>query len=292
MSNVPTFLTSYSLPGRTMLGFQYSSNSDLVSRVPNEWELFGRWAPLDSGSESPIDAAVTVAYNDAARSADGELSLGVPAGPLRLLGMVRAFSDGYGAGEGRVAVGGGARIRLNDHLALGGDVTSLLDRDDTEEIAWGAGLQIGIPFTPHTLSLQVTNTTSATLQGASRGISDTRWGFEFTIPLTISRYLPRRSTGGEIEEGPAGVVEQNTVYVVIRNLAFGMERITVPPGTRVVWVNRDPVAHTSTADSGEWNSGLIAPGESWGRDFDVPGEFPFHCTPHPFMTGVVVVMDS
>ena len=201
VSNVPTFITTYSLFSRTIVGFQYSSNSDLVSRIPNEWELFGRWAPLAGDSDSPIEAAVTVGYNDAAQSGDGELSLGLPLGQLRLLGVARAFSDGYGAGESRFAVGGGATLQLNRYLALAGDITSLLDRADTEEIAWGAALQIAIPYTPHTLSLQVTNTNTATMQGASRGISDAQWGFEFTVPSDdgtsrAAAHAGRRGGGG------------------------------------------------------------------------------------------------
>ncbi len=288
VSNVPTLVTSYSLPGRTLIGAKYSSNSDLVSRIPNEWELFGRWAPLTSEGDGPLDAAVTFAYNDAARSADAELSLSLPAGPLRLLGAVRTFSDGYGAGEGRVALGGGAVLRLNDFVALAGDVTTLMDRTDSEKVAWGRAVQVAVPYTPHTLSIQLTNTNTSTLQGASRGGSGTRWGFEFTIPLTVSRFLPRGSTESDTDVAATGI-EQNTVYVIIQDLEFGMERISIPVGSRVVWVNRDVVAHTSTSTTSVWGSPLLPPGESWGYTFDTPGEFPFFCVPHPEMTGVVIV---
>jgi plastocyanin len=57
----------------------------------------------------------------------------------------------------------------------------------------------------------------------------------------------------------------------------------------VEWKNDDPLAHTVTADDGSWDSGLIQPGATWRRTFDRPGTYPFHCTPHPFMKGVVVV---
>ena len=292
VSNVPTFITTYSLFSRTIVGFQYSSNSDLVSRIPNEWELFGRWAPLAGDSDSPIEAAVTVGYNDAAQSGDGELSLGLPLGQLRLLGVARAFSDGYGAGESRFAVGGGATLQLNRYLALAGDITSLLDRADTEEIAWGAALQIAIPYTPHTLSLQVTNTNTATMQGASRGISDAQWGFEFTVPLTMARLVPPPTPGGEAEEAPLPVADDNTVIIDLQGMRYGEQRTRVPLGTRVVWVNRDAVVHTSTSRTGAWNSGLIPPGGSWDWTFDEPGEFPYFCVPHPFMTGVVEVEEN
>jgi plastocyanin len=74
-------------------------------------------------------------------------------------------------------------------VSLAADVAARTSRDSAERVAWSAGLQLAIPFTPHTLSLQATNTLVSTLQGASRGTSDVRYGFEFTVPLTLARYF-------------------------------------------------------------------------------------------------------
>ena len=54
-------------------------------------------------------------------------------------------------------------------------------------------MHIAIPLTPHTLSLHATNAPVGTLQGASRGSSRVRYGFEFTIPLTLRRYFGKRA---------------------------------------------------------------------------------------------------
>lgn len=77
--------------------------------------------------------------------------------------------------------------------------------------------------------------------------------------------------------------------VQIRNFAFGSGEIRVSRGTKVTWVNCDSEAHTSTADAGGWDSGLLSPKSSYSRTFDQPGRYTYHCAPHPFMTGVVVV---
>ena len=71
---------------------------------------------------------------------------------------------------------------------------TLTHRDSVagEKPAWSAGVHVAIPGTPHTLSIQATNTNTATLQGASRGTSQRRYGFEFTIPITLARYFGRR----------------------------------------------------------------------------------------------------
>ena len=44
-----------------------------------------------------------------------------------------------------------------------------------------------------------------------------------------------------------------------------------------------------SGDAGGLESGEIPPGESRTVVFSEPGAHPFHCTPHPFMTGVVEV---
>ena len=46
VSNVPTFLVAAGLPRRLLAGFNYSTNSTLAPRFPNEWEVFARWMPL------------------------------------------------------------------------------------------------------------------------------------------------------------------------------------------------------------------------------------------------------
>jgi plastocyanin len=49
------------------------------------------------------------------------------------------------------------------------------------------------------------------------------------------------------------------------------------------------VAHTVTAEDGSFESGPIESGQTRALLFAKPGTFPFHCTPHPFMKGEVIV---
>jgi plastocyanin len=49
------------------------------------------------------------------------------------------------------------------------------------------------------------------------------------------------------------------------------------------------VTHTVTATDGRFDSGNIEPGERRSLTFSRAGTFPFHCTPHPFMRGEIVV---
>jgi plastocyanin len=284
VSNSPTFLLSYQIPLPLLIGFNYATNSDVADEFfPNEWEFFARYGR--SGF------ALQGGYNQAAESFDAELTAGRKFGALRAMAVGRFLSNGYHTDTTRYAVGAGATLRLNKWFALAGDVTSLIDRRPLEEVAWGAGFQIAIPYTPHTLSLQVTNTNTATLQGQSRGIDQVRGGFEFTIPFTLSRYFGGGGRRGEAAAGAAaaGGGAGSAAKAEMRGMAFGPNRIEIAAGTTITWTNNDPLAHTITADDRSWDSGEIAPGQTWSHTFTQPGEFAFHCTPHPFMRGVLVV---
>src|SRR6266545_1454293 len=292
VSNSPTFLLSYRLPAPLMIGANYATSSDVAAAFPNEWEVFGRYAVLrgDGGSRRPVDLAVQLGYNQAAGSADGELTLGRRVGRLRLLAVGRFFSQGYHADTARYAVGGGAVLRVTSHVALAGDVATLLDRRPGEEAAWSAALQLAIPYSPHTFSLQVTNTNTATLQGASRGIDRVRGGFEFTIPFTLSRYFGKRGKAAATAAAAGGGEgAANATHAEMRTMTFAPKRLEIAAGTTVTWTNNDQLVHTLTADGGSWDSGPIEPGKSWSHTFTQPGEYAFHCTPHPFMKAVVVV---
>ncbi len=282
VTNSPTFLLAYQLPVPLLIGFNYATSSDVAAAFPNEWEVFGRYAR--SG------VALQAGYNQAAGSLDAELTGARTLGRLRLMAVGRLLSNGYHSDTTRYAVGGGATVRLSRWFALAGDVTSLLDKRPGEETAWGAGLQIAIPYSPHTLSLQVTNTNTATLQGVSRGLDRLRGGFEFTIPFTLSRYFGRRgkTAAGEAAAG-GGEGAANATRAEMRTMTFGPKRLEIAVGTTVRWTNNDPLVHTITADDGSWDSGPIEPGKTWTHTFTQPGEYAFHCTPHPFMKALIVV---
>jgi plastocyanin len=76
--------------------------------------------------------------------------------------------------------------------------------------------------------------------------------------------------------------------VRIENMKFTPASVTVQRGATVTWNNKDLVPHTATA-AGKFDSGNIAPGKSFSRKMDQPGEFDYVCTYHPGMKGQVVV---
>jgi len=282
VTNSPTFTLAYQLPLPLLIGFNYATSSDVASAFPNEWEGFARYGQRG--------ITLQAGYNQAAGSFDAELTGARTLGRLRLMAVGRLLSNGYHSDTARYAVGAGATLRLNRWFALAGDAASLLDKRTTEKVAWGAGLQIAIPYSPHTLSLQVTNTNTATLQGVSRGIDRVRGGFEFTIPFTLKRYFGRRGqTAAKNGGGEGAAPVANATRAEMKTMVFGPNRIEIPVGGSITWTNNDPLVHTITADDGSWDSGPIEPGKTWTHTFTQAGEYAFHCTPHPFMKAVIVV---
>jgi plastocyanin len=91
---------------------------------------------------------------------------------------------------------------------------------------------------------------------------------------------------------PVTIVDSMHYLIAIRDFAFHPDSLKVPPGATVTWVNcetppQEP--HTTTSDSAVWNSPELSPGDRFSHTFPTAGGFPYHCTPHPFMTGKVVV---
>jgi plastocyanin len=78
--------------------------------------------------------------------------------------------------------------------------------------------------------------------------------------------------------------------VRIRDFAFDAATVSATAGTTVWWINCENPgvpSHTTTSDSGIWDSPLLAPGDTYSRTFQAAGSFPYHCKPHPNMLGTV-----
>ncbi|MFN2476406.1 MAG: c-type cytochrome [Chthoniobacterales bacterium] len=84
-----------------------------------------------------------------------------------------------------------------------------------------------------------------------------------------------------VREGPA------IVQVLIRNMQFSTAKLEVKKGDTIEWKNDDLTPHTAT--SAAFDSGSIEPEKSWRHTFTETGEFPYTCTFHPDMKGIVIV---
>ncbi len=77
--------------------------------------------------------------------------------------------------------------------------------------------------------------------------------------------------------------------VEVKEFSFTPASITVTPGSTVTWRNQGSLPHTSTSDTGTWNSPVMAAGQSFTFTFSETGTYAYHCAIHPSMKATVVV---
>ena len=79
---------------------------------------------------------------------------------------------------------------------------------------------------------------------------------------------------------------------------FSPSKLTVQPGTTVVWTNNDTAAHTVTSGepsdgpTGLFDSSLFGPGKTFEYQFDSVGDHEYFCMVHPWMIGTIIVPEG
>jgi plastocyanin len=91
--------------------------------------------------------------------------------------------------------------------------------------------------------------------------------------------------------GPASAATANVSEV---DFDFVPATTTINVGDTVVWTNNGDSPHTSTSDSGAWDSGSMDPGQTFSQTFNSAGTFPYHCNFHQSlgMVGTIVVQGA
>lgn len=77
--------------------------------------------------------------------------------------------------------------------------------------------------------------------------------------------------------------------IVVEKFAFAPKEITVAPGTRITWINKDETPHTIASTDVPFTSKALDTNDQFSFTFDKPGDSSYFCTLHPFMTGIVHV---
>jgi plastocyanin len=85
----------------------------------------------------------------------------------------------------------------------------------------------------------------------------------------------------------SGHAAAKTIKISIQAMAFDQKTLVAAPGDTVRWSNDDIVPHTVTASG--FDSGEIAPGQSWQVTLKKKGKIPYKCSFHPTMTASIDV---
>jgi plastocyanin len=109
--------------------------------------------------------------------------------------------------------------------------------------------------------------------------------FALAVAPVVAAAGPARAGGGGCHEG-ATQGTGSTIRIV--DACFTPTVLHVQPGEIVTWVNDDMFIHNITANGwGHFDD--VQPLERYAATFDQGGLFPYSCTIHPGMSGVIVV---
>jgi plastocyanin len=128
---------------------------------------------------------------------------------------------------------------------------------------------------------------SATIHRSLMGV-----GVVAAAAVLVGTLTPRAVASGG---GGCGrpVTDSGGVTVSIRSFCFGPTVLRTDPGAVVTFRNSDRTPHTVLGANGAWGSyGTLRPGQEAAYRFVRSGVYPYVCTYHPGMVGVVVVGDA
>ncbi len=107
------------------------------------------------------------------------------------------------------------------------------------------------------------------------------------------------TSGNTVSHTPKSAVQtevpKQANAVNIQNYKFAPSPLKVKKGTTVTWTNKDIAKHNVEVDNGQPAGGpngpLIGKGQSYSFTFNAVGTYSYHCSPHPYMKGVVEVTE-
>jgi plastocyanin len=112
-----------------------------------------------------------------------------------------------------------------------------------------------------------------------------------TVALLLIGLVP--AAGAQTEGEGVVVVPITEISAIdiflIEDNYFEPTDALVEPGTTLMWVNRGQEPHTVTADNGQFDSGVLNPGDSFLTTVEGSGTLTYRCTLHPEMTGSITV---
>lgn len=125
----------------------------------------------------------------------------------------------------------------------------------------------------------------------------------FYLPEVNKRPVVPPDVLNPLESVAVTIVEGSYIETQERNYVPKEVRGMLGIDNRIIWVNDDITFHSVTTDvgytdpvNGVFDSldtiGLIGPGGTYEFVFTQTGEYPYHCEPHPWMTGKITIVEN
>lgn len=111
------------------------------------------------------------------------------------------------------------------------------------------------------------------------------------LPLAAAAMFALSVPAHAADPGAPQQAAAQPAAVTIENFAFAPAMLTVAPGTKVTWTNKDGEPHTvMSGDGGQgFKSQALDTDDKFSFTFDKPGTYKYFCSIHPHMSGTVVV---
>jgi plastocyanin len=111
------------------------------------------------------------------------------------------------------------------------------------------------------------------------------------IPFALAVLAIAGCAAPDTAQAPAATAE-----VDIATFRFAPDDTTVQAGTTVTWINRDRTRHTVSAGTADaprpdFDREVGDVGDGVAVTFEDPGTYAYFCVLHPFMTGVIEVVE-
>ena len=104
-------------------------------------------------------------------------------------------------------------------------------------------------------------------------------------------FLTHFSLGQAEKEAAGDSVKKN--QIVIKDFHFTPETLTVKPGEKITWINRDEEPHTVISVEKQFKkSAPLDTDDEFTVTAGAPGIYSYFCSVHPKMTGTIVVEKS
>lgn len=98
-----------------------------------------------------------------------------------------------------------------------------------------------------------------------------------------------------VSTGPDAEPKAAAEVVKIQNLKYSNPEVKIKAGESVTWTNLEVMPHNVHFVAGRIGAdkdlmgAMLTKDQSFTVRFNQPGTYEYHCTPHPFMRGKVVV---
>lgn len=92
----------------------------------------------------------------------------------------------------------------------------------------------------------------------------------------------------------AADVPADAVIVNIAKMKYETPEVTIKVGQTVTWINKEAMPHNvdfvkGVVGEAELKGAMLKKDQAYSVTFNEAGTYDYHCTPHPFMRGKVIV---